>query len=188
MINLNPKIWGPHGWFFIESVVIGLPDKIPLEIQNELKHFFISISFLLPCETCRQHFSEYIKSTDIMGVDFSTKIQVLTWINRVHNNIRKINRSKPINIEKTIQYYNSKYNIKTKTSYVDIFFLGIFIIGLVFLIKYLYFTPSVPDSGLIQVPNFTPRQNYVTALNFEGPIKVPNSGLIQVPSFSPRPV
>jgi len=148
MINLNPKIWGPHGWFFIESVVIGLPDKIPLEIQNELKHFFISISFLLPCETCRQHFSEYIKSTDIMGVDFSTKIQVLTWINTVHNNIRKKNKSKPINIEKTIQYYNSKYNIKTKTSYVDIFLLGIFIIGLVFLIKYLYFTAGTFNQRL----------------------------------------
>ena len=47
MINLNPKIWGPHAWFFIESIAIGLPDTIPIETQNELKHFFISISFLL---------------------------------------------------------------------------------------------------------------------------------------------
>jgi hypothetical protein len=124
-----------------------------------------------------------------MTVDFSTKIKVLTWVNTVHNNIRKKNKTKPINIEKTIQYYNSKYNIKTKTSYIDIFLLGIFIIGLLFLIKYLYFTPSVTDSGLIQMPNFTPGQSYVTALNLsEGPIKVPDSRLIQVPSFTPRPV
>ena len=53
MTNLNPKIWGPHAWFFIESIVIGLPDKITNELQNELKHFFISISSLIKSSSIR---------------------------------------------------------------------------------------------------------------------------------------
>jgi len=143
MINLNPKIWGPHAWFFIESVVIALPDTIPIEIQNELKHFFISISFLLPCETCRNHFAEYIKNTDIMNIDFSTKKKVLTWINNIHNDVRKRNKCKNITVDKTIKYYNEKYNIETKSSYLDMFFIAIFIIGLLVIIKYIFF-PSKP--------------------------------------------
>lgn len=149
MVNLNPQIWGPHAWFFIESIVIGLPDKISTELQNELKHFFISVSFLLPCETCRNHFSEYVKSTDIMNIDFSTKAQVLTWINSIHNNVRKRNKCKTVSIEKTIQYYNSEYNPKTKSSYLDIFFLVLFIIGIGLLIKYLYFK-STEQSPLLK--------------------------------------
>jgi hypothetical protein len=25
--NLNPKIWGPSGWFFIDSIVLSYPDN-----------------------------------------------------------------------------------------------------------------------------------------------------------------
>lgn len=139
MTNLNPAVWGPHAWFFIESVVIALPDTVTVELQNELKHFFISISFLLPCEKCRHHFSEYIKTTDIMNTDFSTKKKVLIWVNNIHNEVRKRNKNKTVGLENTIQYYNSKYNLETKTSYVDIFFICIFIIGLIVILKYLFF-------------------------------------------------
>ena len=160
MINLNPKIWGPHAWFFIESIAISLPDTITLETQNELKHFFISISFLLPCETCRNHFSEYIKKTDIMNIDFSTKTKVLTWINNIHNEVRKRNKCKTIPIDKTVKYYNEKYNIETKSSYVDIFFVGLFIIGLLVLIKYLFFNnTSNPISNPIPNPIPNPITN-----------------------------
>lgn len=137
MTNLNPTIWGPYAWFFIESTIIGLPDIVPVELQNELKHFFISISFLLPCETCRNHFSEYIKTTDIMSVDFSTKTKVLIWVNNIHNAVRKQNKNKTISLTKTIQYYNSKYNLETKTSYNDIFILCVFIILILIILKYI---------------------------------------------------
>ncbi len=144
MINLNPKIWGPHAWFLIESIAISLPDTITIETQNELKHFFISLSFLLPCETCRNHFSEYVKATDIMNIDFSTKTKVLTWINNIHNQVRKRNKCKNITIDKTIKYYNEKYNIETKSSYLDIFLIVLFVIGILLVIKYVYFTNSTP--------------------------------------------
>jgi hypothetical protein len=140
MVNLNPKIWGPHAWFFIESIAISLPEIIPIETQNELKHFFISISFLLPCETCKNHFSEYNKKTDIMNIDFSTKTKVFKWINDIHNGVRKRNGYPIITIDKTIKYYNEKYNIETKSSYVNIFFIIIFIIGLILIIKYIFFS------------------------------------------------
>lgn len=153
MINLNPTIWGPHAWFFIESIAISLPDSIPLETQNELKHFFISISFLLPCETCRNHFSEYVKKTDLMNIDFSTKTKVLIWINNIHNEVRKRNKCKNIPIDKTIKYYNEKYNIETKNSYLDLFLIGIFIIGLILVIKYIYF--SKPIEAQVFVPSIT---------------------------------
>lgn len=140
MINLNSNVWGPHAWFFIESITIALPDNISSSLQNELKHFFFSFSYLLPCEKCRYHFSEYIKKTNMMKIDFSKKEKVLKWINTIHNEIRKRNGSETINIEKTVKYYDNQYNIATKTSYKDIFYIIIFIIIIIFLLKYFYFT------------------------------------------------
>lgn len=172
MTNLNPKIWGPHAWFFIESIAISLPDVIPIETQNELKHFFISISFLLPCETCRNHFSEYVKSTDIMNIDFSTKIKVLTWINTIHNEVRKRNKCKSIGIDKTVKYYNEKYNIETKSSYLDIFLIGLFIVGIVLVIKYVYFSSP---STLVNPPNLSiPTPISLPGLPVPNPVPSPN--------------
>jgi hypothetical protein len=42
MINLHSDIWGPHAWFFIDSIVIALPDNISLNLQTQLKNFFLS--------------------------------------------------------------------------------------------------------------------------------------------------
>jgi hypothetical protein len=135
MINLDSKIWGPHGWFFIESIVIALPENISPSLQKELKHFFISLSSLLPCEKCRYHFLKYIKKTNIMDIDFSKKDKVLKWINTVHNEIRKRNGSNTISIEKTIKYYDDKYNTKIKTSFKDILYIIIFIIIILLLLR-----------------------------------------------------
>jgi uncharacterized membrane protein len=78
-----------------------------------------------------------------MNIDFSTKKKVLTWINNIHNDVRKRNKCKSITVDKTIKYYNEKYNIETKSSYLDMFFIAIFIIGLLVIIKYFFF-PSQP--------------------------------------------
>jgi hypothetical protein len=137
MINLNPTIWGPRAWFFIDSIVIALPNNISSSLQNELKHFFIALSSLLPCEKCRYHFAEYIKKTDIMNVNFSTKDRVLKWVNNVHNEVRKRNNSKTINVVNTVKYYDDIYS--SKTTYKDILYLVLFIVIVGILIKYFYF-------------------------------------------------
>ena len=138
MINLNPKIWGPHGWFFIESIIIALPNNIDLNMQNELKHFFISLQSLLPCEKCRLHFSKYVKKTDIINYDFSNKNNVIKWINSAHNNVSTINNTSIFSIDDMIKFYNEKYNIETKSSYYDIGFIIIYLLLIIYLIKLFY--------------------------------------------------
>jgi len=139
MINLNPKIWGPHAWFFIDSIIISLPNIIDNTLQNEIKHFLLSLSTILPCEKCRYHFSGYLKETDLPNIDFSTKDKVIKWINTLHNQVNNRNNTKNISIDNMIKYYNNIYNIETKSSYLHIFLLLLFIIFIIFLIKYFYF-------------------------------------------------
>ena len=54
-MNLNPKIWGPHTWFFLDSIMLSLPNKLNNEQQNIYKNFFTSLQYVLPCEGCRNH-------------------------------------------------------------------------------------------------------------------------------------
>ena len=153
MINLHSDIWGPHAWFFIDSIVIALPDNISLNLQIQLKNFFFSFSSLLPCEKCRYHFSEYVNKTNMINADFSKKETVLKWVNTIHNNIRKRNGSlanrqtrsvfgsEPFTIEKTLKYYDKQYSSGSKNSYKDFFIIFIFICVVLYLLKHFYFTP-----------------------------------------------
>ena len=141
MINLHSDIWGPHAWFFIDSIVIALPDNISLNLQNQLKNFLFSFSSLLPCEKCRYHFSEYVNKTNMINADFSKKETVLKWVNTIHNNIRKKNGSEPFSIEKTLKYYDKQYSTESKNSYKDFFIILIFVCIVLYLLKHFYFTP-----------------------------------------------
>ena len=41
--NLNPDIWGPRAWFFLESAVIGYPENPTKEDKLQAKKFFLSL-------------------------------------------------------------------------------------------------------------------------------------------------
>ena len=40
-INLEPKVWGPKAWFFLESCIIGYPDRPTHDERERFKLFFI---------------------------------------------------------------------------------------------------------------------------------------------------
>jgi hypothetical protein len=137
-INLDPRIWGSHAWFFLESICIALPNKINKKLETELKHCFLSLTSLLPCEACRMHYSKYLMKTDITNIDFSNKAVVLKWINNLHNKVRIRTGKEPGSIDRMVGYYNIKYNIDTTTSYKDIGIIILFILLLLFLIRLLH--------------------------------------------------
>ena len=139
-INLNPKIWGPHAWFFIDSILLSLPSELDKNLQQQLKNFFISFSVLLPCNICRNHFLKYMNETDLINYDFSNKDKIIIWVNNLHNIIRKSNNSKEISINNMYKYYISKYS-NTKNNnyyYLIIIILLILIIILIYNYKILF--------------------------------------------------
>jgi hypothetical protein len=138
-INLNPKIWGPHAWFFIDSILLSLPLHLDHNLQLQLKNFFLSFSLLLPCELCRNHFIEYINETDLINYDFSNKHNIILWLNNLHNIIRKSNNSKEISINDMYKYYTNQYSNNNYNNYnYNYFLIIIFLIIIIISIYYLY--------------------------------------------------
>ena len=40
---MDPKIWGPPGWFFIHSVTLVYPDNPTETEKNNFKRFFLNL-------------------------------------------------------------------------------------------------------------------------------------------------
>ena len=59
-LNVNPKIWGPAGWTFIDKVIEGYPARrAKMSDQIAMTDFLTSLERVLPCKKCRKSFREY---------------------------------------------------------------------------------------------------------------------------------
>jgi hypothetical protein len=109
-MNLNPKVWGPHGWFFIDSIMLSLPNKLNYEQKNIYKNFFTSLQDILPCEGCREHYKQNLIKYPLTDEVLSKKENMIKWILNVHNNVRRDAKKIPISINQFFEYYNKQYN------------------------------------------------------------------------------
>jgi hypothetical protein len=109
-MNLNPKVWGPHGWFFIDSIVLSLPNKLNYEQKNIYKNFFTSLQDILPCEGCREHYKQNLIKYPLTEEVLSKKENMIKWLLNVHNNVRRDAKKIPISINQFFEYYNKQYD------------------------------------------------------------------------------
>ena len=109
-IDLNSAIWGPSGWFFIDSIVLSYPKRPTDKQKQEYKNFFYSFPTILPCDKCREHFKKYIKKYPLSSKILESKDNFIIWILAAHNNIRKMQNKKDITLKEFYNYYNKNIN------------------------------------------------------------------------------
>ncbi len=110
-INLDSSIWGSFGWFFCDSICLSYPNSPTDEQKEHYRHFFNSLRYVLPCQKCRHHYTEFIKRFPLNDFILSNKKYLIMWLLHAHNNVNKINNKKEITLKDFYKYYNLKYNI-----------------------------------------------------------------------------
>ena len=130
-IDFDPRVWGPKSWFFLETVVRSLPDDIDKDLEIKIKSFFKHIAFFLPCTFCTKHMQEYILSSDLENISFGRKIDVIKWLNTLHNN-RLRNRKRTL--EQVDNYYKREYDTNNTTC-TDIIYIFTTIVIVTLILK-----------------------------------------------------
>jgi hypothetical protein len=110
-MNLNPKIWGPHAWFFLDSVIMSINN----DDMNVYKDFFVRLGDVLPCGSCRVHYNDYLASFPLN--DIRTKDELFIWFNNLHNRVRTKSGKKPRDIKTVTSFYNDEYNNSNLAAY-----------------------------------------------------------------------
>ena len=60
--NFEPKIWGNHAWFFLETICMAYPTNPSKSMKSSAKNFFLSLKDLIPCEKCRNNYILHLKN------------------------------------------------------------------------------------------------------------------------------
>lgn len=91
--GLNTTKWGPGGWFFLFSCIMGgYPVKIDntnsehILVQKHFKIMFQSLGYIMPCVFCRESFKKFYKELPID--DFLVgRIQLMYWLYLIRNKV-----------------------------------------------------------------------------------------------------
>ena len=92
--GLMTKVWGPAGWVFLHSCVMGYPVKIDntsakdRKRRAKTKEFFYSIGHVFPCIYCRESYQRFIKELPIDN-HLGSRRQLAKWLYMIHNKVNK---------------------------------------------------------------------------------------------------
>lgn len=109
----DPKIWGPVLWKFLHIMAYNYPENPNPQTKASSRQFFYSLRHLLPCETCRVHYSDLL-STRQPETDSSDSLQ--EWLLWLHNEVaaRTNSDAKPWTIIKLNEWLKNTLSTQQK--------------------------------------------------------------------------
>jgi len=105
---MDPKIWGPKAWFFLHSVTMGYPEKPSSKDRENYANFFNSLGHILPCEVCREHYAEHLKTNPVEKA-LDNKERFVFWFFNFHNIVNKSLNKPTITYKEFLNLYNDEY-------------------------------------------------------------------------------
>jgi len=141
-MTLDPKVWGPHFWFFLHTISMTYPHYPNAVTKKKYYDFVQNIPLFLPIENISSEFSKLI---DLYPVSpyLDSRDAFIRWMHFIHNKINeKLEKPKMSLNDFYVSYYDEYkpkeikfkefYRIREKIIY---FFLLLIIIGIIY---YLY--------------------------------------------------
>jgi hypothetical protein len=80
-----PDTWGAKFWDTLQVIAAGYPENPTEEKREQFKIFFDSLVFVLPCEECKQHYSEVLERKPLNDAALINRKTLNRWIMDIHN-------------------------------------------------------------------------------------------------------
>lgn len=126
-VYLDPKIWGPHYWFFLHTVAMTYPHHPNTITKKKYYEFIQNLPLFIPVEQISSEFSKLLNEYPITPY-LDNRDSFVRWVHFIHNKINvKIEKPEISLNDFFVKYYNeykSKdeklkqyYKIKSKLIY-----------------------------------------------------------------------
>lgn len=131
---MNPKIWGPHLWFFLHSITFNYPIKPTEEDKKNYLNFFENLYKILPCDKCAKHYQQNIKEKPLTKEILNSRDKLIEWLIEFHNNVNKYAKKTILTKKEVIDYYLYQYQERNYYPFVYSLILIIIILILIYFI------------------------------------------------------
>jgi len=115
--NYNPSIWGPKGWFFLDTIILSYPINPDDTHKLKFRDFFNNIGNMLPCDGCRENYKSHINLNPLKDEHLMSRDTFIKWWIDIHNSTRKSMNKEQLTPVKFLDYYCKCYDTG-KTDYI----------------------------------------------------------------------
>ena len=88
MTYLDPKIWGPHYWFFIHTVAMTYPIRPNAVTKKKYYEFIQNLPLFIPVESMSGEFSKLIDKYPVTPY-LDNRESLIRWTHFIHNKINQ---------------------------------------------------------------------------------------------------
>ena len=123
-MRMQPTVWGPFFWHTMHIVAIGYPSNPTYAQKRAAKEFYESLTQLIPCPMCRNHYAEHLQKHPITPA-LDRREDLFNWTITVHNEVNAL-LGKPRVLEvEAIKFYKrlgerNKSPVITNTDFEEI--------------------------------------------------------------------
>jgi|UniRef100_A0A6C0IEK5 hypothetical protein len=87
-VYLDPKVWGPHYWFFLHTMAMTYPHHPNTITKKKYYEFIQNLPLFLPVEIISGEFSKLIDKYPIAPY-LDNRDSFIRWIHFIHNKINQ---------------------------------------------------------------------------------------------------
>ena len=141
-VYLDPKVWGPHYWFFLHTLAMTYPHHPNAVTKKKYYEFVQNLPLFLPVEQISGEFSKLIDKYPITPY-LDDRDSFVRWMHFIHNKINEKLEKPQVSLNEFFIKYYDEYKTQDETlgQYYKvrekIIYLGI-IVGISGAIYYLY--------------------------------------------------
>jgi hypothetical protein len=115
-VYLDPKIWGPHYWFFLHTVAMTYPHHPNTITKKKYYEFIQNLPLFIPVEEISKEFEKMIDLYPITPY-LDNRDSFIRWTHFIHNKINEKLEKPQISLNDFfIQYYNEYKSQNEKLS------------------------------------------------------------------------
>ena len=119
MTYLDPKIWGPHYWFFIHTVAMTYPIRPNAVTKKKYYEFIQNLPLFIPVESLSGEFSKLIDKYPVTPY-LDNRESLIRWTHFIHNKINQKLEKPQISLSEFYVKYYEEYksqNVKLDEYY-----------------------------------------------------------------------
>ena len=99
-IAMPPDVWGPIFWDAMHIVSLAYPVQPTEADKAGAKAFFESLTSVIPCPICREHYAAKIKESPIA---LESKGELIYWVWDIHNQVNAMLNKPTVTIEQFLE-------------------------------------------------------------------------------------
>ena len=141
-IYLDPKVWGPHYWFFLHTVSHTYPLYPNSVTKRKYYDLIQNMALFIPNEKIGNDYNKLLDNYPVTPY-LANRDSFIRWVHFIHNRINKLLDKEEITLFEALDNYRSLYKSKQvklseKYNIRKEYILGSFTIICIILIIYLY--------------------------------------------------